>query len=506
MNKVWLDMSPYGLQLFLARGANPSDHFIALTGAGIEDNKRLLVELGFVHDARPQFNKPGGNRYWICPASSITLGSIRGAFPYSEVKEMPVESIFPAAQPKRVSANNASGVDERLSATTSAPGLSSSDSAVPVPSNDISDSKLSAKSLSDSSARLKILENLIATEIKAGAGFDGFIEKYLDQAGPLRRQTPYFANGRVDISLAFDDLLSFGYQIDGQPELELFWDKIKSKTQETIIAESLTPESAKSSIADTSPPATVDEVLDEVQPAKWFGSKEKADSFIDKKKLGKTHEVVFDGRSRWEIRLLSTTVEDVTAAVAAISFDAHIERLVAETLSSGQNSAREMFSSIVKKHNLTPSDQIEIKHRFQSALKEKLTSRESSILDPVTNVERKPWEIPLQEFTKNPESNPYFTTSYTENEQSQYLNDVHAYHQNAVIKALVEGMAVPDQVTQDYAQEVVQVTTIESLSNVIAAGVRAHIDELGGTAEPYGSKSLLMLGKHAKSKMTPQVW
>lgn len=480
MNKVWLDMSPYGLHLFLARGTNPSDHFIALTGAGIEDNKKLLVELGFVHDARPQFNKPGGNRYWICPASSITLGSIRGAFPYSEVKEMPVESIFPAAQPKRVSTKNATNVDESLPATPSASGLSSRDSAVPVASNATSGGKLSAKSLSESSARLKILEDLISKDVEAGAGFDGFIEKYFDQSGSMRRLTPYFSNGRVDLSLAFDDLLSFGYQIDGQPEFELFWNKIKAKTQESLIVEPLNPESAKSSNADTFPPATDNEALNEVQPVKWFGSKEKADSFIDKKKLAKTHEVVFDGRSRWEIRLLSTTVEDVTAAVAVISFDLHIERLVAETLGSGQNSARELFSSIVKKHNLTPSDQIEIKHRFQSALKEKLTSRESSILDPATNVERKPWEIPLQEFTKNPESNPYFTTSYTENEQSQYLNDVHAYHQNAVIKALVEGMAVPDQVTQDYAQEVVPVTTIESLSNVIAAGVRAHIDGLGG--------------------------
>lgn len=38
------------------------------------------------------------------------------------------------------------------------------------------------------------------------------------------------------------------------------------------------------------------------QPVKWFGSQEKAAAFIDKKKLGDTHEVVEAGRSRFEIR------------------------------------------------------------------------------------------------------------------------------------------------------------------------------------------------------------
>lgn len=50
---------------------------------------------------------------------------------------------------------------------------------------------------------------------------------------------------------------------------------------------------------------------------KWFGSAEKAQAFIDKKKAGATHEAVQTGKVRWEIKPKATVKESLTAEPAA---------------------------------------------------------------------------------------------------------------------------------------------------------------------------------------------
>lgn len=479
MNKAWLDMSPYGLQLFLARGKNPSDHFIALTGEGIEENKVLISSLGFKHDARPQFNKPGGKRFWICPASSITLGTIKGVFPQADVKEMPVEVIFPAAQPKPIhnlNVQQTSKAEIHESASTS--------SVADQPLNTVQSSggeKLSARYLSESSGRLKTVENLIEHDLKAGRSFDEFLNRYFDLSGAHRRDSPYFTNGRVDLDLAFDDLLAFGYQVDGQPEFELLWNKVLSRVTQSILTEK--PDPVANQIFEE--PAVAPEVKPVVTPqnAKWFGSKEKADAFIAKRKLGSTHEVVFDGRARWEIKLLSEQPINSKQEVAAFNAEAHVERLVVETIDFGQKAARKLFADIVQKNNLKPSEQIEIKHKFQIALKDALTNRENSLLDSEPAEPLQPWQIRLADFTTNSEANPYFAKTYPQQGQVKYLDEVQEFHREAVLQAVIDGKSVPDLVAKDYETAIITVSNDNALTNVLSAGLRARVEGAAGNTK-----------------------
>lgn len=479
MNKAWLDMSPYGLHLFLARGKNPGDHFIALTGDGVEEHKSTIASLEFKHDSRPQFNKPGGKRFWICPASSITLGTIKGAFPLAEVREMPIEVIFPASQPKPI--NTLKGHLNTPVTTVTQPAAQSIVSSQVLSGISATDSqKLSAQYLSESSKRLKAVEDLIASGIKAGFSFDEFLGRYFDMAGTNRRETPYFSNGRIDLDLAFDDLLAFGYQVDGQPDFELLWNKVQNSATQTLLSQQtgdlprITPEK---------PPAE-EEVKTEVSPpkVKWFGSKEKADDFIANKKLNATHKVVFDGRSRWEIQLLKVDPVNSVETPAVFNQDVHVELLVIETMSFGQSAARKLFADIVKSNNLKPSEQIEVKHKFQIALREALTNREASILDSEPAEVLEPWQIPLSDFTRNPDANPYFSKSYGQDGQVKYLEDVQAFHQDSVFKALVDGKPVPSIVTHDYSSAIISVSSEQAFTNVIGAGLRARVKDLAGNS------------------------
>lgn len=84
------------------------------------------------------------------------------------------------------------------------------------------------------------------------------------------------------------------------------WMEERRKVEKAInalTAKKAEPVTAVQEVAQQKPAEQAPEVAQaEQQPVKWFGTQEKADAFIAKKKLAETHEVVPVSRNRFEIR------------------------------------------------------------------------------------------------------------------------------------------------------------------------------------------------------------
>lgn len=78
-----------------------------------------------------------------------------------------------------------------------------------------------------------------------------------------------------------------------------------------------TPEpGAGAGVSGANATADAKPALKDEYAGKWFGSAEKAQGFIDKKKAGATHEAVQTGKVRWEIKPKATVKESLTAEAA----------------------------------------------------------------------------------------------------------------------------------------------------------------------------------------------
>lgn len=92
--KKWLDFTPYGMRLALARSKNPNySHTLLFAGEGLKDEATLqaLRDLGFSRDMRwPQ------KHYWTRSFVGVKLTDLREKFPGSLIVDMPIEDISPA--------------------------------------------------------------------------------------------------------------------------------------------------------------------------------------------------------------------------------------------------------------------------------------------------------------------------------------------------------------------------------------------------------------------------
>ena len=114
-----------------------------------------------------------------------------------------------------------------------------------------------------------------------------------DMAEPeLRARLKYLA-GQAKASGGWNKML-----MDERRKVERQIDKLAA-SQEPAKQE---PVAEQAPAPETKPaPVAVEQGKDEYA-GKWFGSQEKADAFIAKKKAGATHEVVQTGKVRWEIK------------------------------------------------------------------------------------------------------------------------------------------------------------------------------------------------------------
>lgn len=91
-------------------------------------------------------------------------------------------------------------------------------------------------------------------------------------------------------------------------------------------------------------------------PVKWFGTQEKAEAFIAKKKLADTHEVVPAGKSRFEIREKAAVNQQLTTEQPATD---------KESLTAGQPaSAPQVGQSVVLGKGRTPGEVTEVGDGF----------------------------------------------------------------------------------------------------------------------------------------------
>src|SRR5690554_5902237 len=93
MKKIWLDMRPYGLHLFMARHPNGTDHNLVITGPGCARYSDRIAALGFERDSRFAHQE-----YWIRSIKGMTTNLIKGQFERAQKVMMPVENIMPALQ------------------------------------------------------------------------------------------------------------------------------------------------------------------------------------------------------------------------------------------------------------------------------------------------------------------------------------------------------------------------------------------------------------------------
>lgn len=105
--RMWLNLSLYGLRLFMVRQASGQSggHRLVATGPGISNHRDSLSRLGFVRESRIE------REYWVRALAGINNGVILGAFPNAAFEEMTLEQIMPTVHRAQSSAlNNSTSV------------------------------------------------------------------------------------------------------------------------------------------------------------------------------------------------------------------------------------------------------------------------------------------------------------------------------------------------------------------------------------------------------------
>lgn len=100
--RMWLNLSLYGLRLFMVRQApgQSGGHRLVATGPGISNHRDSLSKLGFVRESRIE------REYWVRALAGINNGVILGAFPNAAFEEMTLEQIMPTVHRAQSSALN----------------------------------------------------------------------------------------------------------------------------------------------------------------------------------------------------------------------------------------------------------------------------------------------------------------------------------------------------------------------------------------------------------------
>ncbi|MBU9386655.1 LPD38 domain-containing protein [Burkholderia multivorans] len=129
--------------------------------------------------------------------------------------------------------------------------------------------------------------------------------------------------------------------------------------------------------------------LKDVAAGKWFGSREKAEAFIAKKKLGGTHEIVQTGKVRFEIKPKPVTVRSAGEGAHAIIIDPSAAAAAPRAATPGADTIRRM-NDVVRAKSLPELDEIaRAEEAAWSATEKPSGAHEAAHAELVRRIERK---------------------------------------------------------------------------------------------------------------------
>lgn len=137
---------------------------------------------------------------------------------------------------------------------------------------------------------------------------------------------------------------------------------------------------ARAGVSGADATADAKPALKDEYAGKWFGSAEKAQAFIDKKKAGATHEAVQTGKVRWEIKPKRTEAEINEL------LDNEAKALAVAEISYGEQNATRAWAEFSENNRLTVAQANDLKARAKSIVAERnarLSGSNPSQLDDI---------------------------------------------------------------------------------------------------------------------------